>query len=84
MILIQTFHLKRTETLQYHSLEMSEPNRDDEHTEEEWSLEQMNAFCMKLGFIQCEMQESIDSPSVQDFHHVHEVGCTCVTKGSKH
>ena len=55
-----------------------------ECTKEEWSLEQMNAFRMKLGFIQCEIQESIDSTSVQDFHHVHEVCCTCVTKSSEH
>ena len=49
--------------------------RENAHRDK-WSLEQMNGFRVKLGFIQCELQESKDSPSVHDFHRVYEVGCT--------
>ena len=45
---------------------------------EEWSMEQMNEFLMKLGFVQCEIHDSTSNRNVQYYQRVHEV-CRVIT-----
>ena len=53
---------------------MVEPCHPTEQTKE-WTIEEMNEFSVKLGFVQCEIQQHGDE-TVEIFKEDHEVAFT--------